>query len=328
MNKNLKQKFIIIIFGPTAVGKSSFAESIACKIPSQIINCDIGQFYTPLSIGTAKPDWKSSDIKQHLFDIIDEPKYFDVCQYRNMLFKQAEKIWQDNEIPILVGGSGFYLKSLFFPPVDQCLQTEEEIPKEIGDENLWEALHKIDPKRAAEIDKNDTYRIKRALNIWEKTGKKPSEFVPTFDFPSNFLFIFLNRDRKELYERINQRVLQMIDEGLVPEVEALLGTEWESFLHKKKIIGYNAILEYLQGNQTKENLQRAIESIQQRTRNYAKRQITFWKSFEKQLKEQLKEIKSEDKNKQVKSKIESIDLTFFDLDLYIKQLLIYLKPLF
>ena len=98
MKKNLKQKFIIILFGPTAVGKSSFAEKLARRIPSQIINCDIGQFNTPLTVGTAKPDWRASDIKQHLFDIIDKPEYFNVCQYRKMLLDQAKKIWQRNRL--------------------------------------------------------------------------------------------------------------------------------------------------------------------------------------------------------------------------------------
>jgi tRNA dimethylallyltransferase len=329
MKKKLKQKFIIIIFGPTAVGKSSFAEKLARKIPSQIINCDIGQFYTPLRIGTAKPDWRSSDIIQHLFDIIDKPEYFDVCQYRKMLFDQVEKIWQRNQIPILVGGSGFYLKSLFFPPVDsQMLEIQGKKYKEVSSFGLWDILNNIDPERAAKINKNDIYRIRRALHIWERTGKKPSACIPVFDFPSNFLFLFLTRDRKELYDRINKRVLQMFEEGWLEEVESLVGTEWETFLIEKKIIGYDNIIQYLHGSKGKDDLKNIMEKIQKRTRHYAKRQITFWRSLENQLCVALKKIKSKKKNDvAVESKIDSINLTLLDHDLYIKKLLNYLKPL-
>lgn len=327
--KKLKQKFIILIFGPTAVGKSSFAESLGREIPSQIINCDIGQFYTPLTIGTAKPDWKSSDIKHHLFDIIDEPKQYNVCQYRDLLFQTAKNIWSDDTIPILVGGSGFYLKSLFFPPIDyKMVQAVNKTDSAVCGVELWDMLQRVDPVRASSIEKNDIYRIRRALNIYKETGKRPSELIPVYDFPSNFLLIFLTRDRKELYERIDKRVLQMLDEGWIEEVEGLLSTDWEGFLQEKKLIGYDIIIRYLKGDREERSRQQMIDTIQKKTRNYAKRQITFWKSFEAQLKTAIKEIKATKQSTPVDSKIIPINLTLSNFDLYLKKLLSYLNPLF
>ena len=321
---------MIIIFGPTAVGKSSFAEQLAEHIPSQIVNCDIGQFYAPFSIGTAKPDWKNSKIKHNLFDIIDEPRHCNVCEYRKLLFKAAEKIWKTDELPILVGGSGFYLSSLFFPPISYEITSavDSKTKDTICSINVWNMLYKIDPQRAVKINKQDTYRIRRALNIWEKTGRKPSEFRPIYDFPSNFLFLSLTRNRTQLYERIDERVLQMIDQGWITEVENLMGTDWQGFLSQKKLIGYDVIIDYLERGKKEDELEKVFEIIQKKTRNYAKRQIIFFKSLKKQLEREIKRKESKNKSSIISSQVESIDLTLLDCDLYIKKLLHRLNPLF
>ena len=328
MKKKLTQKFAVIIFGPTGVGKTGLAEELAAHMPAQLVNCDIGQFYTSLSIGTAKPDYKSSSLKQHLFDIIDEPKYFNVCQYRELVLNVMQDIWREDKLPILVGGSGFYLRSLLFPPISDedsdCTKQDNKIKKNNG-EQLWKKLNKIDSKRASQIKKEDTYRICRALEIWEKTGQKPSAFTPVYNFPSNFLFVFLNRERQELYVRINMRTYQMITEGWVEEVKELLSTPWEQFLLKKKIIGYDDIISFLKGAQTKQDLQSTIEIIQKKTRNYAKRQVTFFRSFEKLLQKAIEETKEKEA---VTSSVKTVDLSLSNSDMYVKQLLEYLKPLF
>jgi len=330
MEKKLKEKFIVIVYGPTGVGKSGFAEKLASMLPSQIVNCDIGQFYRPFSIGTAKPDWKSSPATQHLFDIIDTPKHFNVCEYRKLLFDTVEKIWADNELPILVGGSGFYLKSLFFPPVfnPQMIVDAKKFDEleNLCETHLWEYLNKIDPKRAEQIDENDTYRVRRALDLWVQTGKKPSELSPVYNFPCNFFLVFLDRDRKNMYSHIETRTHQMIQEGWIQEVEQLLGTQWETFLRKKKLIGYDIIMDYLKTQQTQKDLDRMIDIIQKKTKNYAKRQVTFWKSFRRELQDNLNKMEFQDF--QVSSRIDTINLSLIDLDLYMKQLLDYLKPLF
>lgn len=386
MRKNLKQKFVIVIFGPTAVGKSDFAEKLAKELrQAQIVNCDLGQFYTKLSIGVAKPDYKSSKIKQHLFDIIDEPKDFTVARYREVVFNKIDQIWENNDIPILVGGSGFYLKSLFFPPLqdieivakNNIEKNIEQILNSVPEKDLWNFLYEIDRDRAEKIDKNDIYRIKRAIDLWVKTGRKPSEFMPKFDFPSNFLCIFLNKERSELYANINIRANNMIREGWISEVEELINTEdgkeWEFFLKNKKLIGYDLIIDYLNNfNKIKiknlvEKKEQALEfnllinNIKQKTRNYAKRQITFWRSLQEQLKKEVEKNKYTNKveivpvvsistkNKLVDSKIiELMQLNTeqiktgqvnrieaenklnreITIDLHIEQLLAYLAPLF
>ncbi len=110
------EKFILIIFGPTGVGKTACADHIAKSQPIEIINMDMGQLYTPLTIGTAKPDWQSSPVTHHMFDIINDPVNFTVAEYRSKVAALVQEIWQRNKLPVLVGGSGFYVRSLLFPP--------------------------------------------------------------------------------------------------------------------------------------------------------------------------------------------------------------------
>ena len=314
--------FILIIFGPTGAGKTDLALQIAQHVKAEIVNMDVGQFYTPFSIGTAKPAWHSSAIPHHLFDIIDEPKQLTVVTYRDKLRATINTIWQNKKLPIVVGGSGFYLKSLFFPPqtregnVEPVLNTAHNAAyqKAVGS-NSWELLQAIDPVRAAQIDKHDTYRINRALAIWYATGQLPSAYAPLYKPLANCLLVFTVRDKHDLYARIDNRVIQMIDHGWIDEVKALQATEWESFIKNKKIIGYDDILTYLASNQSKQEKEQMIKIIQQRTRNYAKRQYTFWRMLEKKLK---KAAATDTKQELV---LESVNLTFVQLHLYIKQLL-------
>lgn len=305
------KKLFLIITGPTGVGKTDLVLELAKKISCEIINIDVGQFYTPLSIGTAKPNWQEEPVPHHLFDIINEPKNFTVHDYRKLVIEKMEKIWNKNKLPILVGGSGFYIQSLLFPP---------EAPNELNsaknniEENLWQKLYEIDPARAKNIDKNDPYRIQRALNIWKSTGLKPSQYVPIYEPPGNFLLIILTREREDLYNRINKRVVEMLNMGWLDEVKSL-NSNWKAFLKEKKIIGYNDILLYLESNGEEEEL---IKIIQQKVRNYAKRQITFFKMLTKKIANSELNVKKEDLKAK---KIIWFDLTLSDLDLYINQLL-------
>jgi tRNA dimethylallyltransferase len=276
-----QKPFVLILFGPTGVGKTDFSLEIARQIPAEIINGDTGQLYTPLTIGTAKPDWKNQSVPHHLFDTVDEPKNITVFEYRQQLIEQVEDIWKRNKLPIIVGGSGFYLKSIFFPP--QVCATPGELKVPVADEELWDTVHAIDPQRAENISHNDYYRLRRALAIWQETGKKPSECEPIYDPPFRFHLIYLSRERDDLYERINERTRYMVEHGWIEEVRSLMDTPWESFLYEKKIIGYDVLLNYLHGNLSEMTLDEVIELIQQRTRQYAKRQKTFWKSLERQL---------------------------------------------
>ena len=171
---------------------------------------------------------------------------------------------------------------LFFPPLEQSLTTITDCVKE--ETATWELLQQKDPARAKLIDKNDTYRIMRALQLCHQS-LQPSQLQPLYNpIEGKALIVFITRDRNELYKRINERVESMIQQGWIQEVFSLIGTKWENFLERKKLIGYTDILHFI----TKENsnpnaYKKMIESIQQKTRHYAKRQETFWRMLVKKM---------------------------------------------
>jgi len=306
---------IIIVHGPTGVGKTEFVDALACMYPIEIINMDMGQCYLPLSIGTAKPDWQNSPTPQHLFDLFKEPTYGSVSTYRKLALEKISSIQAAGNIPVLVGGSSFYLKSLFFPP---CEPVNQQVMADTGypsDANLWQTLNAIDQKRARSIHPHDTYRIRRALAIWYSTGLPPSSFEPPFVAPAGMVSLFyLTRTTADLYNRINQRVLQMVDAGWLDEVRGLVGSAWHEFLLKKNILGYPELFAYLAGTADKE---RTIELIQQKTRNYAKRQQTFWRSLAAQLADNYAGVN----NAHCGYECTTINLTDMPSHLYIDQLL-------
>jgi tRNA dimethylallyltransferase len=267
-------KRFIVITGPTAVGKTDIAYELDPFLPCEIVNADVGQMYLPLTIGTAKPDIREHAIPHHLFNILREPINFTVQQYRQSLLAVMQEIWQRNKIPVIVGGSGFYIKSIFYPPASDNFSQSELVG------GSWQELQAVDPKRAAQLHPNDQYRIDRALQIWRTTGKPPSDFVPALMPPAPFHCYVLIRDRNELYQRIDERVGKMMHAGWIEETKSLLGTPWEQFLIKKKIIGYDIIIDYLHERMSYE---RMVEVIAQQTRNYAKRQLTLFRSMLKDV---------------------------------------------
>lgn len=307
---------MLIIFGPTGVGKSDLAEQIANHIPSEIINMDVGQLYVPLTIGTAKPDWRTSSIPHHLFDEVDKPVDYSVALYRARVIERMQLIWNNGKLPILVGGSGFYLKSLLFPPTVPVIAPNNTLVTPENVMEYWATLFQIDPVRAMAIDKYDVYRVGRALNIWNATGVKPSEYQVSYDPPASYTLLFLTRSREELYGRINMRVDCMMEQGWLNEVSGLRDTEWEPFLLKKKLIGYNELLQYLHGSKTGDAWNDTVTLIKQRTRHYAKRQHTFWRMLKQKLEPDIVRNKSTDPY----SSAESINLTLLNVDLYIKLL--------
>ena len=312
MNSTTKKaKKVIFIYGPTASGKTGFAETIADVVSGEIVNMDSAQLYTPLTIGTAKPDWKASPHAQHLFDCIHEPEHITVHAYRQMALATMEVIWSRNKVPIFVGGSGLYLKSMLFPARDSSAKTDTRLIFE-DQLDLWKKLDQVDPERAKVIHPHDVYRIKRALEIWHATGKKPSVYKPIYNPPAPFLLVYVTRNRKDLYKRIDERVLTMMKEGWLQEVSSLLATPWECFVQEKGFIGYSELLGYIKQVY---DLEYAIKLIQQRTRNYAKRQETFWRMLKKEV------LEAQHINHSPKGRIIEFDLTYPDLHLYIKQLL-------
>lgn len=316
---------MIILFGPTGVGKTAFAEQLARAIPSEIVNADMGQLYTPLTIGTAKPDWRKSSIPQHLFDIINEPRLMSVTEYRDRVMQVLEEIWARKNIPILVGGSGFYLQSLFFPPEGVVItpaQEKEIITKLASEYERWEQLNEIDPQRALRIHPHDTYRINRALLIYFSTGKKPSEQEPRYKPLASYCFVSLSRQRSQLYNGIDERTRAMLSAGWIQEAQRLLGTEWQEFLINKKIIGYDDIIRYLiEGNFSEVEREELAKLIAQKTRNYAKRQITFGTYLMDNLEKALSD------GNDTRSHCLRFNLTDGDPELYINQLLEQIKKM-
>ena len=292
---------MLVICGPTGVGKSDLACAIAQQLPAEIVNADMGQLYTPLSIGTAKPAWKTEKAKHHLFDVLSEPVNCTVVQYRQMLSVVLQDIWMRGKFPIVVGGSGFYVQSILYPPVAGQAAVQVK--------GTWQDLHAIDPLRASQIHPHDTYRIARALSIWHASGIKPSACVRTFEPLGRAHIVWVGRDRAQLYERINDRVKMMIEQGWVDECKKLVGTPWEDFIKNKKLIGYPEIFMYMQGAI---DLEVAIAQIAQKTRAYAKRQETFWRMLKRSLAPVVH---------QKAVSLEELNLTLSDHHLYINQLL-------
>jgi tRNA dimethylallyltransferase len=276
---------MILLYGPTAVGKSDVALVLARRLGGEIINMDVGQLYAPLTIGTAKPNWRHSNIPHHLFDILTTPTNYTVVAYRQEVMRLVREIRARARIPILVGGSGFYLKSLFFAPSTlHTVEIGQNIMPSDNAVNLWSTLSAIDPLRATAISPYDTYRVQQALNIWYTAGIKPSNCKPIFHNPfGHCALVILQRERHNLYERINTRVCHMLDAGWVDEVQAL-NTDWITFIHKKKVIGYTEIASFTEiPCATEYEYSVLVECIAQRTRRYARRQVTFGNMLEREF---------------------------------------------
>ncbi len=288
-NKQLPHHFkyktpVIVVIGPTAAGKTDFSFSLAEKLSAEIINADVGQFYKPFSVGVAKPDWQNAPVACHLFDIIDDPVTLNVVTFRTLVFKKIDEIIARGNVPMLVGGSHFYVKSLFYPPITNYDNTKSQGKIIDEQESLWNQLNSIDSVRAASLHPNDTYRLERALDLWQTTGQLPSSLEPVFvqEFP--VLFVVVDPGRDLLRERIEQRAIQMINQdGWITEVQQLLGTKWEYFMKSKRLIGYDLIVDALLGKQAT-SYDDLIKLIQYETWDYAKRQQKFIRRFLEHLK--------------------------------------------
>ncbi len=294
---------VYIVAGPTASGKSAYAVDLARQLCGEVVNADSAQMYTRVSIGTAKPlDWATHEIKHHLFDICDQPVDFDVAQYRERILATVADITARGKVPILVGGSLFYIKSLFFPPhkahgrSDNAGASIPESVRLLSIADQWNHLHEVDPTRAAQVHMHDTYRVMRALALWYENGVKPSLLVPTYKPPFFASIVFLSPTTEVLYDRINQRAEQMIQrDGWILEVRGLMrDAAWRHLVETKGFIGYRELASWIEAGEPADQLPAVIAYIQQETRNYAKRQRTFWRSFMRQLEEvggcEIKEI--------------------------------------
>ncbi|MBI4436450.1 MAG: tRNA (adenosine(37)-N6)-dimethylallyltransferase MiaA [Candidatus Omnitrophica bacterium] len=275
-------KKLIVIVGPTASGKSRLALRLAKRCKGEIISCDAMQVYRGVPILTNQPlpeDQKK--IPHHLIGFLPLHKEFSAAEFSQRAKSVIQDIARRRKVPILVGGSGFYLKALLggkHAPVkaDPTIRKKySRLVKEKGNAYLYERLRAIDPRRAKKIHPNDTYRLIRALEIYEVTGRKPSEFAEGgggFSALFRIQKIGLRHPRKVLYQRIDRRVEKMIRNDVVAEVKRLLRKRL-SFT-AKRIIGLQELFSYLKGESS---LEEAITHIQRLTRQYAKRQETWFR---------------------------------------------------
>ena len=262
-------KKVIIITGPTAIGKTKLSIELAKRLNTELINGDAYQIYKGLNILTAKPSIKElSLVKHHLMDVLEPGTDFTICQYQTMVRDLIEKM----EIPIIVGGSGLYIDSVIYDY--RFLQEDDNSYEEsnLSNEELHQILTDLDPQNAIKIHPNNRKRLLRAIHlaktqsIEERTLNKNHYYKP--------LIICLTLDRDKLYERINQRVSLMIDEGMIEEVKENLGLE---NTQQGKAIGYIDTIRYLNNEITKEEL---IEKMSKDTRHYAKRQLTWYRNHQ------------------------------------------------
>ncbi len=283
---NSKDNNLLILLGPTGVGKTGISIKLAQKMPDiEIVSADSMQIYKYMDIGTAKPDKNIlKTIKHHMIDIVDPAENFDVIKYSELAAKIILDVFKRSKIPILAGGSGLYISSIinpFFtgPAKDsEYRKILEEEAKIHGNKYLYDKLSKIDPISASKIKPNDLRRIIRALEVYKSTGKTISYLQKKASAKNtkfNYQIIGFKRDRENLYQRINQRVDKMIRHGFIEEVKTLRKMGYKEDLNSMQGLGYKQINKHLNGVHTNEE---ATNLIKIETRHYAKRQMTWFKN--------------------------------------------------
>ncbi|MBN1223441.1 MAG: tRNA (adenosine(37)-N6)-dimethylallyltransferase MiaA [Candidatus Aminicenantes bacterium] len=282
-----KEKYTLIILGPTGVGKSATAIRIAKRFNGEILSCDSMQVYRGFDIGTDKiPAQRREDIPHHLLDILEPSEQFTAAEFSKRAVAAIRSILQRNKLPIIAGGTGLYLKALIhglFPEGKREPQLRERLQAEAenkGLEVLWEKLMKVDPKYAQKIGKNDRVRIIRALEVFTATQKPISQhFLNTKSTVSDFniIRIGLKLDRDVLYKRIEDRIDVMFERGIVEEVQRLLESGVDEKAPPFRALGYKQVMKYIKNETT---LEEAVQSTKTATRHYAKRQMTWFKKME------------------------------------------------
>ncbi|MFR2892483.1 tRNA (adenosine(37)-N6)-dimethylallyltransferase MiaA [Peptoniphilus grossensis] len=271
---------LVIITGPTGIGKTELSLELAKKYKGEIISSDSMQIYKKLNIGTAKIDLNNTSIPHHMIDIVEPSDNFTVADFKNSAKKIISDINNRGGLPFLVGGTGLYINSLVYnldftetEPDYEYRDELREILEEEGSEFLYEKLQDQDSDMAEKIHKNNGQRIIRALEILKSGNKKGDNFrEENKDY--NLIYIGLNMDRAKLYEKINQRVDKMIDLGLVDEVKNLLDEGLDKNSQSLKAIGYKEVISYLDGDIDFDEM---VDLIKKNSRHYAKRQLTWFR---------------------------------------------------
>lgn len=281
----MHKKPLIILTGPTAVGKSALSVALAKTLDGEIISADSMQVYRHMDIGSAKITREEmAGIPHYLIDILEPVEDFHVVRFQSMAKEALQTIYSRGKIPILAGGTGFYIQSVLYDidftetEEDESFRRElEQFAKEQGNDALFERLRRIDPKSCEILHANNIKRVIRAIEFYEKTGKPISEHNEEQhekESPYRFVYFVLNDERSGLYEKIEKRVDAMMEAGLVAEVQKLKDMGCTGSHVSMQGLGYKEILEYLDGACTLED---AVYRIKRDTRHFAKRQLTWFR---------------------------------------------------
>lgn len=278
---------LIIITGPTAVGKTALSVETALKLDGEIISADSMQVYRGMDIGTAKiKEEEKKGVPHHLIDIINPDEEFNVTIFKDMAKKCIDDIASRGKMPIIAGGTGFYIQSVLydvdFTDFDEDKRSEvrmllEDTLEEKGIDFMYERLKEVDPKYAEVIHKNNIRRVLHGLEYNIMTGNRLSEHNEEQrerTSPYNFLYFVLNDDRAKVYGRINKRVDEMLRDGLADEVRGLLEAGYSRDLQSMQGLGYKEMADYLYGECPYDE---AVEIIKRDTRHFAKKQLTWFK---------------------------------------------------
>lgn len=293
----IQNKKLIVIAGPTAIGKTSLAIELAKTMEIEIFSADSRQVYKEMTIGTAKPNPDElASVKHHMIDVISIHDPWDVYQYEQSLISKLQDYFKLNNTALLVGGTGLYIKAVLeglnqFPDIDPNISAQiEALYASEGIDALAKKLSELDPQYYSKVDKKNPRRLIRALSVILSSGQTFSHFINKKQKPRDFssICLRLTMERNLLYDRINIRVDQMIENGLLNEIENLYP---HRNLKALQTIGYKELFQYRDGEIS---LDTAIDKIKQHSRNYAKRQITWFSNnyngFDVEPK-QLNEIK-------------------------------------
>ena len=275
---------VIVIVGPTASGKTALGIALAKKIKGEIISCDSMQIYKKMDIGTAKPTKEEMQgIKHYLLDFLSPDVRYSVAQFQKDAIKAIEEIIQKGKIPILVGGTGLYVDSVIqgieYPETNIDVEYRKQLEKQVAEKGLsdfYEKAKNIDKQAMEKISPNDKKRILRVIEIYHQTGKTKTQLEQESkkkELPYDYQVYGMTMERNILYQRIDKRVDEMIESGLIEEVKRLL-KEYHDFPTAMQGLGYKEVVEYLKGQTTQDEM---IEKIKRETRRYAKRQLTWFR---------------------------------------------------
>lgn len=279
------KKPLIILTGPTAVGKTALSIKLAKAIQGEIISADSMQVYRGMDIGSAKVTTEEMDgVPHYLIDVLDPDEEFNVVVFQKLAREAMEKIYANGHIPIIAGGTGFYIQAILNEIAFTETETDDSYRKQLeqqaqeyGAQRLHDQLKEVDPQAAVDIHPNNVKRVIRALEFYKETGTKISEHNEAErqkQSPYNFAYFVLNMDRQKLYERIELRIDQMLEQGLIEEVRQLQEKGCHAGMVSMQGLGYKEILAYLQGECT---LEEAIYILKRDTRHFAKRQLTWFR---------------------------------------------------